>query len=554
MNTAKISGGGGERPNVVLILNDDMGYSDLGCYGGEMRTPHLDRLAGGGLRYTQFYNTARCCPSRASLLTGLHPHQADVGHMIGNDQLDGYLGDLSRKAATIAEVLGTNGYHTCMSGKWHVSGKMQPGEEANWPCQRGFDEYYGMLCGAASYYAPKFLKRNNTPIEAPASGPFYFTDAISDEAVGQLRRHFSTRPDQPFFQYVAYTAPHWPLHAKEEDIAACRGRFDEGWDVLRAKRLRRMVEMGLLGEGAELSPRDPTQPPWEDEAEKSWQARRMEVYAAQIESMDAGIGRILEELEDSGQLDNTLIIFLADNGGCAENIPPGSNKGHSASAQSHTRDGRPVRFGNDPSIIPGGEDTYASYGVPWANLSNTPFRKYKHWVHEGGIATPFIVHWPAGMKARNAIRHQPAQLPDVMATIVDVTAAAWPQTIGDRRILPHEGFSMRPTFDDDQPHQRDTLTWEHEGNCAIRQGRWKLVREHTPTSRGGIGPHPWELYDIDNDRSELHDLAAAHPDVVARLEHEWNTWAARCNVRPYEEVLKRRAANHTEQSSRAQPK
>ncbi len=541
MNQKNSSGGISARPNVLLILNDDMGYSDLGCYGGEMRTPHLDRLAGDGLRYTQFYNTARCCPSRASLLTGLHPHQADVGHMINDDQLDGYLGDLSHNAATIAEVFKANGYHTCMSGKWHVTGKMDPGDEANWPCQRGFNEYFGMLCGAASYYAPKHLKCNNSPIEAP-DGPFYFTDAISDEAVGQLRRHLANDAEQPFFQYVAYTAPHWPLHAKEEDIAACRGRFDAGWDVLRTERLRRMVEMGLLPEGAELSPRDPTQPAWQDEPEKVWQARRMEVYAAQIESMDAGIGRIIAALDDSGQLANTVIIFLADNGGCAEEIPPGTNKGNSASVQSHTRDGRPVRFGNDPAIMPGAEDTYASYGVPWANLSNAPFRKYKHWVHEGGIATPFIVHWPAGIKARNAIRHQPAQLPDVMATLLDVASAEYPKRIGDQPILPHEGFSLQPTFDSDTPHARDVLTWEHEGNCAIRQGRWKLVREHSSTFRGGIGPHPWELYDIEQDRSELHNLAAKHPDIVARLEHEWAAWAARCNVRPYEEILSRRRA------------
>jgi arylsulfatase len=536
-------------PNVLLILNDDMGYSDLGCYGGEVHTPNLDRLAAGGLRFTQFYNTARCCPSRASLLTGLHPHQADVGHMIGNDQLDGYLGDLSRNSATIAEVLKGAGYGTYMAGKWHVTGHLDA-PNASWPCQRGFDRYYGMLCGAGSYYAPRTLTRDNTPIEPP-DGDFYLTDAISDEAVGQLKRHFADRPGEPFFQYVAYTAPHWPLHAREEDIAHYRGRYDCGWDALREQRLARMRELGLISEATALSPRDPTQPAWEDAPDKAWQARRMEVYAAQIHNMDAGIGRILAALEQAGQLDNTLVIFLADNGGCHEEIGGGwaERLPHSLSARPATRDGRPVRFGNRPDIEPGPEDTYCSYGVPWANVSNTPFRKYKSWIHEGGISTPFIVHWPEGIGASGALRRQPAQLPDVMATVVDVTGARYPERIGERAIPPHEGFSLRDAFAD-KAHSREVLTWEHEGNCGIRRGRWKLVREYIMpgglSARGNPalqpGCQPWELYDIEADRSELHNLAADNPSLVEELAGLWRQWADRCKVQPWDEILRRRAA------------
>ncbi|MFO7725158.1 MAG: arylsulfatase [Oceanipulchritudo sp.] len=530
-----------KRPNILLILNDDMGYSDIGCYGGEIKTPNLDRLATGGLRFTQFYNTARCCPSRASLLTGLHPHQADVGDMVGDDGVDGYLGDLAPDAATIAEVLKGNGYRCYMSGKWHVTGRYH-GPNENWPCQRGFDAYYGMLCGAASYYAPKTLMRDNTPIEPPEEADFYFTDAISDEAVAQLEKHLSEEDPPPFFQYVAYTAPHWPLHAKPEDIRKYEGTYACGWDSIRERRLKRLRELKITGTESELSGRDPTQPAWEAAADKDWEALRMQVYAAQIDSMDQGIGRILAALESAGELDNTLVIFLADNGGCheviggewARRLPMGP------SGRSHTRDGRPVRFGNDPEILPGPEDTYCSYGVAWANASNTPFRKYKSWIHEGGISTPFIVHWPGGISEKGSLRRQPAQLPDVMATVLEVTGSRYPEQIGRRSILPHEGFSLCDAFAG-RPHGREILTWEHEGNCGIRKGRWKLVREFIkPGREGPSGYQPWELYDMETDRSEMTDLAERHPGRVNELASLWQEWAGRCQVRPFDEILRRR--------------
>lgn len=521
-----------KRPNVLLILNDDMGYSDLGCYGGEIRTPHLDQLAQKGLRYTQFYNTARCCPSRASLLTGLHPHQADVGHMIGNYDLDGYLGELPRDCVTLAEVLRNEGYHTCMSGKWHVTGRVEEPNET-WPCQRGFQRFYGMLAGAASYYSPKTLLRDNEFLPEP-EGDFYFTDAISDAAVQQITDHFASASDQPIFQYLAYTAPHWPLHARPEDIEQYRGRYDGGWDQLRQERLHRMEELGILDRKTLLSPRDPSQPKWEEAENKEWQARRMEVYAAMIDRMDRGIGRVLDALAKEGQLDNTLVLFLADNGGCHEEITGAFAERvvTGRSGRSHTRDGRPVRAGNDPAIMPGPEDTYQSYGIPWANVSNTPFRKYKSWIHEGGISTPFIVSWPEGFAGRGEFRRQPAQLPDVMATVLEATGASYPTTFNGHSIQPHEGYSLLPTFHDPHTaHQRPFLAWEHEGKCGIRKGAYKLVREFD---------QPWELYHIENDRSELHNLADAQPEIRDQLATEYQQWADHVGVLPWQRILDRR--------------
>ena len=521
------------KPNILLILNDDMGYSDLGCYGGEIQTPSLDGLAADGVRFTQFYTTARCCPSRASLLTGLYPQQADVGHMMDDDGVDGYLGDLSPETVTIAEALKGAGYRTYMSGKWHVS-RFIDGPAHNWPRQRGFDDYYGILTGAASYYQPRTLTRGNERITPEGDG-YYFTDAISDEAVRQIREHARDHSGKPFFQYVAYTAPHWPLHAFEEDIARYRGRFDAGWDVLRAERRERMITQGIIDEGWPLTERDPRVLPWEDQPDKAWEVRRMEVYAAQVDRMDQGIGRIVSALKETGALNNTLIVFLADNGGCAEELTADSahficDSPTQAGAMT-TGNGRPVRYGNAPDIWPGGEDTYASYGVPWANVSNSPFRLYKHWVHEGGIATPLIVHWPAGIEARGVLRHQPGQLPDMMATFLDVAGAPYPAERDGHAVQPLEGYSLAPAFDD-RPTEREVLYWEHEGNRAVRRGRWKLVCQF---------PRDWELYDIEADRTEMHDLSGAHPEIVAELSALYERWAERCGVMPWEELLALRA-------------
>lgn len=522
-----------EKTNILVILSDDLGFSDLGCYGGEAQTPNIDSLAENGLRYTQFYNTAKCCPSRASLLTGLYPHQADIGHMMLNDGIDGYLGDLNPNTVTIAEALGRGGYATYMSGKWHVT-RFVDGPKHNWPRQRGFDDFYGIIGGAANYYQPRTLTRNNERIK-PQGDDYFLTDVITDEAVRQLREHAAHKSDKPFFQYVAYTAPHWPLHAHEEDIAKYKGRFDAGWDELRTQRLRRMIDMGIIHERWSLSERDPRVEPWVDTEHKEWQARRMEVFAAQIDRMDQGIGRILSTLKETGQWENTLIVFLSDNGGCTEELRDDYvgrrvRTGISILGTAKTRDGRDVRFGNEPSIMPGSEDTYVSYGVPWANVSNTPFRLYKRWVHEGGIATPLIVHWPAGIQAAGELRHQPAQLPDIMSTFLDIAGVEYPASYNGRDVKPAEGFSMRPTFTN-QPHSRKVLFWEHEGNRAVRKGKWKLV---------SMFPGDWELYDMEVDRTELDDVSGDYPDVVQELRRLYDEWAIKRNVRPWDRVLKLR--------------
>jgi arylsulfatase A-like enzyme len=508
----------------MLIMVDDMGYSDIGCYGGEINTPNLDKLAANGLRFTQFYNTARCCPTRASLMTGLYPHQAGVGHMMSDSGLEGYRGDLNNRCVTIAEVFRQAGYSTYMTGKWHVtkqvghwSGNEKLTSKHNWPCQRGFDRFYGTIHGAGSFFDPITLTRDNTPIE-PETDTYYYTDAISDNTVRYINEH---KTGKPFFCYVAYTAPHWPLHALPADIERYKGRYDRGWDVLRAERLRRMVKMGFINPNWKLTARDPRVQPWEHAADKSWQAHRMEVYAAQIDRVDQGIGRIVSALKKTGRFDNTLILFLADNGGCAEEI---GQKWGGLHIPRKTRDGQPIQKGNNPLVMPGTEETYQSYGVPWANASNTPFRLYKHWVHEGGIATPLIVRWPMRIGDCGRLCHQPGHLIDIMATCIDVAGTEYPTSYNGRRIVPLEGKSLVPAFAN-KPIKREAIYWEHEGNRAIRAGKWKLV------ARGKNGP--WELYDLDADRTETNNLAAVYPDRAKQMAEMWQHWAQRACVLPW---------------------
>ena len=522
---------GARRPDVLLVLADDMGFSDIAGYGGEAHTPALDRLAQGGVKMTQFYNTARCSPSRASLMTGLHPHQVGIGILNFDDSPDGYPGNLAEDCATVAEVLKDAGYATYLSGKWHLAVDMDNPNSA-WPTRRGFDRFFGTLEGAGSFYQPRTLVRGEENIEheATAEGWFY-TDAISENAVRFLLEHESDTPDDPFFLFLSYTAPHWPLHAHEEDIARYAHRFDEGWDALREQRLERLVKAGIIDPAWSLSDRDERVPAWESAPDKEWEASRMEVYAAQIDRMDQGIARVLEQLESTGRLENTLVVFLSDNGGCAEEMPPESVKDFVTAfvpLKEVSRTGGQVVPGNVPGLRPGPEETYQSYGRAWANLSNTPFREYKHWVHEGGISTPFIVHWPAGLQdAAGGLCTVPSQLVDVLPTIAEAAGAAYPSHRGGRPIPPVEGRSLLPVLRGDANPERD-LFWEHEGNSAVRRGRWKLVRKHR---------HPWELYDIEADRTELRNLAPEHPELVTDLERAYEAWADRCGVIPRERVL-----------------
>jgi arylsulfatase len=533
------------RPNIVVILSDDMGYSDPGCYGGEISTPNLDRLAAGGLRYTQFYNTGRCCPTRASLLTGLYAHQAGIGQMTNDLGQPGYRGDLSRTAVTLAEVLKPAGYRTYMAGKWHVTVQLKPdGDKSNWPLQRGFDRFYGTIIGAGSFFDPWTLTRGNqaiTPDNDPDYQParYYYTDAISDHAVKFVNEHAAGAGAEPFFLYVAYTAPHWPLHAPEEDIAKYRGKYDAGYEAIRQARFERMKKLGVIDEVG-LSPAPEA---WEDipVERRAWEARCMEVYAAMVDNMDRGIGRLVKALEANGQFDNTLILYLHDNGGCAEAFGRGPRRNPVEGVEPmakdalqtemdprRTREGLPVLSG--PAVMPGPATTYIAYGRNWANVSNTPFREYKSRNHEGGIATPLIAHWPKGIRARNELRHEPGHLIDLMATCVDLGRAAYPTTSQGREIQPMEGRSLAPGFAGDRRAER-VLIWEHYGNAAVRQGKWKLVRLHGKAP-GGVAGDGWELYDIEKDRSELHDLARVHPDKAAELAELWTRHAHRTMVFP----------------------
>jgi arylsulfatase A-like enzyme len=496
-----------QRPNILVILTDDMGYSDIGCYGGELNTPNLDKLAAGGLRFTHFYNTARCCPTRASILTGLYPHQAAVGHMMENKGLDGYHGDLSRNAVTIAEVLRAAGYGTYCVGKWHVT-PFEKNDNHNGPLQRGFDRYYGIIGGAANYFNPLTLTRDNTPIQAdndPEYKPekYYLTDAISDHAVRFIKDHARQKAGQPFFMYAAFTAAHWPLHAPESEIAKYKGKYDGGYEPIRLAHYERARQMGLIQPGWDLSPQDGD---WAKVTRKPWEARCMEVYAAQVDRMDQGVGKIVESLTKNQLLDNTLILYLQDNGACAETIGRAANKA------------------GVPPPMPGPADTWISYGQAWANVSNTPFRYYKHFVHEGGISTPLIAHWLAGITRRGELEYQPGHLIDVMATCVDLSGAKYPTEFAARAIQPMEGRSLVPAMNG-QSIQREAIFWEHEGNRALRVGKWKLV------AKGPRGP--WELYDMEKDRTEMHDLAAAQPDRVREMTSQWERWAKRTEAIPW---------------------
>lgn len=537
--------GTNSRPNIIIMMSDDMGFSDIGCYGGEIQTPNLDSLANNGVRFTQFYNTARCCPTRASLLTGLHPHQAGIGHMMEDRGLEGYRGNLNHQCVTIPEALKSAGYRSYAVGKWHVT----PGHTArtltnrfNWPLQRGFDRYYGTIHGAGSYWDPSALVRDNnliTPFNDPEypSQNYFYTDAISDHAVRFITEHARDHGSVPFFMYVAYTAAHWPLHAKEPDIAKYKGRYDSGYQAIRNERLAKQVKLGLLPSSTKPSP---TVGDWNAVKNREFETRCMEVYAATIDCMDQGVGRILATLKQEGKLENTVIMFLQDNGGCAEPIGRGPNAPQRSAAPTlspmspaefqfgsipkQTRDGYPVRQGY--GVMPGPKDTYISYGREWANVSNTPFREYKHWVHEGGISTPLIVHWPAGLPKAQAgkLVRDPAQLPDIMATCIEVAQASYPSTYKGNAITPLEGRSFLAAARG-QPSTRDALYWEHEGNRAVRMGDWKLVAK---------GPQAaWELYNLAVDRTELNDLASQEPARVQAMSAKWNAWAHRAKVLPW---------------------
>jgi len=509
------------RPNIVLILADDLGYSDLGCYGGEIRTPRIDQLAARGVRMTQMYNAARCCSTRASLLTGLYPHQAGVGAMSADNQKPGYRGFLTERCVTVPSLLRDAGYQTYMSGKWHLRGKGNPDCV---PTERGFDQFYGHFRAYASYYRSDLFVRmpEGATREYPV-GEFYATNAITDHAIDFIE-DANTNP-QPFFLYLAYNAPHFPLQAPQAEIQSCLEVYQKGWDRIREERFSRMQELGIIQDNATLSrrghvPRVPNRnadspyydqqvPAWEDLSPERQRdlAKRMATYAAMVQIMDQNIGRVVDRLKELGQLDNTLLLFLSDNGACAEWDPLGFDNNPYP---------RNLLYSGSDLEKMGGKGTFHSYGTGWANACNTPFRLYKHYNHEGGISAPMIVHWPKGLSRQGAIERRPAHVIDLAATLLELGGANYPDPDPASPILPLAGHSLVRTWNADQVKERP-LFFEHEGNRAVRLGRWKAVWINYLKE--------WELYDIDRDRSETVNLALQKPRMVDKLSKLWVAWA-----------------------------
>jgi len=490
------------RPNIVLVMADDMGFSDIGCYGGEINTPNINRLAAGGLRFTQFYNNGICVPTRASLLTGLYSQQ--VGVYKNSPKV-------YENCITLGEMLRGAGYRTLMTGKWHAQ---------ETPYKRGFDRHFGLTDGCCNFFNPG-PRRPDEPEPgrkqtsygyprrwaiddqefkpyAPKDKNFYTTDAFTDYALDYLDQY--GQEQNPFFLYVAYTAPHYPLHAWPEDIAKYRGKYTIGWDKLRQQRYERMQQMKLIDQSWRMSPRDETVPKWEDVKNKDDWDLTMAVYAAMIDRMDQNIGRILDKIKALGQEENTLVIFLSDNGGCAG------------------------KANFTPDIPPGPVESYRSVDPPWANASNTPFRKFKAWDHEGGICTPMIAYWPKVIREGGKITNQIGHIIDFMSTFADIAGAEYPSTFKNKPVLPMEGKSLRPIFEGKKHTQPVTLFWQiaPKRHRAVRQGKWKLV---------SINPDaPWELYDLERDRIEMQNLADKYPEKVKELIKLYQNWAKKVGM------------------------
>jgi len=529
-------------PNIITILADDLGFSDLGCFGGEIDTPHLDALAAGGFRATQFYNTARCCPARASLLTGLYPHQAGVGLMVYRDYGEGYRGGLNDRCVTFAEVLRESGYRTLMAGKWHAGHEPHARPEV-----RGFDQFTGIYPHVDSYWkvlpgcdiyrdGKPFIKAGEEPVNPyRPDEPFYSTDFFTDVALDYVDQAVAG-PDRPFLLHLCYNAPHFPLEAPDDLIEKYRGRYREGWDKLRKDKLQRMKALGIVGEdqilpranGFACEPREgfDYNPSFDTEVLPSWVsmnsgeqeelAFRRAIYAGQVEQMDRNIGRLISRLEEHGQLENTLILFMSDNGCSGELGPFGCN--WQENRRANYREWR----------TEGGWAT--SQGQCWAGLSNTPLRKFKIFVHEGGIASPFIAHWPAGIRDPGHIcRDQVFHLIDIMPTLCEVAGAEYPETFRGIPITPQQGRSMRPFLEGNGTASERTLFWQHELNAAVRAGSMKLVTSNVRD------PDAWELHDLSQDRSESHNIREENPVKAERLTREWMSWAAGTDVLPWPE-------------------
>ena len=492
-----------DKPNIVIVMVDDMGFSDVGCYGGEIETSNLDSLAASGRRFTQFYNTGRCCPTRAALLTGLYQHQAGIGHMSGNKGYPSYQGYLNDRCVTIARCLQRAGYYTAISGKWHVGSKPD-----HWPRRRGFDRFYGIPEGGGHHYRNlpgRRLVIDDAAINIPDG--WYTTTAFTDYGVKFIDE--GVKLDKPVFLYLAYTEPHWPLQAPEEVTTQFLGRYSQGWQPHREARFKRQVKMGLFPEGTMLAPLDPRTPDWSTIEDRQEMDRRMAIHAAMVHLIDEGVGRVVTKLNELGELDNTLVLFLTDNGASAEGGPTGfvrSDRG-------------------DPQAKTGTPESYVSFGTAGANMCDTPFRKYKMFVHEGGIATPLIAHWPGGIPAKlnGTLTDEVGHVIDLLPTCLDIAGVSYPSQYRGEMITPVAGKSLIPALKGESIGYRE-LYFEHQGNAAVRIGKWKLVRAHGA---------PWELYDLNVDRTELNDLSQRDPKRVAELTAKWGSWAKNVRVLPW---------------------
>ncbi len=497
------------RPNIILVMADDLGWSDIGCYGGEIRTPQIDSLATDGLRFTQFYNNAICGPTRASLLTGLYCQQ--IGHRGDrwNEPKD------FSKCVTIGEVLQDAGYRTMMVGKWQ-------GRDS--ALDRGFDRFFGPMCQAKiSYFHevsqnPYYLNRDRWKLPEV----FYMTDAFNQHAAGFLQE--AVRDDGPFFLYVAHIAPHWPLHAREADVAAYRKQYRQrGWDEWRAHRLQRQRELGLVPDQWKLSPRPASIHDWKANRFQEWQAERMAVYAAQVEAIDRGLGQLLTLVEKAGKAENTLVIFLSDNGAAPDGglAPSKSGFGFGPGAKNDQwrNDRVAIRPGSGPDNPPGPHDTFAAYGLAWANVSNTPLRGTKLTGYEGGIRTPLVVRWPAVIREGGQFTDHVGHVIDFMATCLDVGRAKYPTQLEGRKPLPVEGKSLAPVFEGKPSEEHAALCWNVPRHHAIRMGKWKAVKPKNGQD--------WQLFDLVADGTETVDLASREPERVRRLAGEFEKWRQR---------------------------
>jgi arylsulfatase len=501
-----------ERPNIIVILIDDMGWSDFGCYGSEIPTPHIDALAAGGLRFTQFYNTARCSPTRASLMTGLYPHQAGMGHLDNTvrENSKGTTGRLRNDCVTMGEVLGDAGYFTIMTGKWHMGQWHKEGSTPPW--ERGFMRSLNSAIGETYFPNQKqrrehglHLNGKRYELDDPIFGQnWYGPDLLTEWGLKFVDEAKASQ--KPFFWYLAHSSLHFPLQVPQEDIDRYRGKYMAGWDEMRRERHQRQIDMGLVDPKWELAERPPDVFAWDSlsDKEKDRFDHIMAIYAAMLDRVDRSIGTLVDGLKQRGMLENTLILILADNGGNAESGPRGRLEGDE----------------------PGGPQSTVFLGQCWATLANTPFRRYKHFTHEGGIATPLVVHWPSGIPTeRNGkLEHQPGHLIDIMPTAVEASGAAYPSEFTGHTIQPMEGVSLISAFSGRPLQRKEPIFWEHEGNRAVRDGKWKLVMK----LRG-----PWELYDVEADRTESHDLIDEEAELAAELITKWETWAARSDVDPW---------------------